>query len=239
MKKRNGFVSNSSSSSFIIGHGEIDTVATDMLNTLINDDSEWPRSDIANEWKSNLSKALKMEKVKNGSIGITFPSCNYDTYIVKEGNRIYVSTCNNTDWSEAQEGVIDFGVGSDNGSEDESHRRVQDSLFFDLRDESIHSCEKYDLDYSTITKCPEKGCGGGYSYVEKDGQKICAWCYKGVLGGKKKVVKTKTMNMEVTNKHIKEIINGLDCAYDQGQEINSEVAQEVKDYFNKLLKQRY
>jgi len=239
MKTRNGFVSNSSSSSFIIGHGNIEVVASNMLNILLEDDSDWPSTELSSKLKKNLDEAIKNKNVKNGSIGITFPSCNYDIYIVKEGDKIYVSTCNNTDWSEVEYSAISKGYGADD-CRDECHERVQEKRFFDLRDGTIHSCEKY-FDWNTADlKCPEKDCHGGFSYIEKDGQKICSYCRKGVLEGKNKVRKIKTLNMEVTNNQLRELINGLDCAYDQGLLIyNEKIAEDLKVSLKRLLKQKY
>ena len=175
MKVRHGFVSNSSSSSFIIGHGDITKVAKEMLDILFCDDLDWPSDDVGNEWKHNMETAANLDRVKNGSIGITFPSCNYDTYIVKEGNKVYVSTCRNTDWSGVQDNAIDWGGGSDEGEDDECHKRVQEKDFFDLRDGTIHSSEKYyDGDFEKRPKCPTPDCRGGWSYFEKDGQQICS-----------------------------------------------------------------
>jgi len=238
MKIRNGFVSNSSSSSFILGHGDIGKVAFNMLNILLSDDPDWPSDEDARKWKFNLDVALKLKKVQNGSIGITFPSCNYETYIVKEGDKIYVSTCNNTDWSSVEDECVAYGLGADDESDDECHKRVAEKDFFDLRNGYIHSCEKYFESLQEHPKCPTKDCSGGYSYVVRDGQKICAWCCEGVLGGKKaKVVKTKEISL--TNKEIKELCHGLDIASGEEQEIDIDTSNDLRIRLDDLLKQKY
>ena len=96
MKTRNGFVSNSSSSSFIIGHIDIGGVANAMLHTIIEDFRECEEEDLPlenreryNKWIKNLQRGLRNENVISGKVGITMPSCNYETYIFKKDRQIY------------------------------------------------------------------------------------------------------------------------------------------------------
>lgn len=88
MKIRNGYVSNSSSSSFIISDENFPTVkdlAKYMINQMDNDYSQ-----------EILDKLNKLNIDDNAPL--SFPSCNYDTYIKKVGDRYLVSTCNNENW---------------------------------------------------------------------------------------------------------------------------------------------
>jgi len=95
MKTRQGFVSNSSSQSFIISgdaYEDIFELAMDMIKF--------------REWENDvkLIKKIKMAKESKEyalNAPLAFDSCNYDTYIVKEYNPslgkevYYITTCHN------------------------------------------------------------------------------------------------------------------------------------------------
>jgi len=96
MKIRNGFVSNSSSSSFIIKKDTfIDnkTIALSML-----DDYVYIYDDDYHLKKYNICKEL-LNSIDNDT-NIMFNSTNYDTFITNlDSNYTHISTCNNIDWS--------------------------------------------------------------------------------------------------------------------------------------------
>jgi len=104
MKTRNGFVSNSSSSSFIISDKDFPSVRDlaeymikQQLKEYLEEDEEYYK------WKDEdiETSNILLSRLKNVDENhpISFPSCNYDTYIKKIGDQYIVATCNNTDWN--------------------------------------------------------------------------------------------------------------------------------------------
>lgn len=99
MRIRNGFVSNSSSSSFIVSNKNFASVrelAKYMLNRQIKDhdfDGEYAAEYI----EYDRQYIERLEKIDENQ-SVSFPSCNYDTYIRRVGDCYLVNTCNNTDW---------------------------------------------------------------------------------------------------------------------------------------------
>ena len=96
MKIRNGFVSNSSSSSFIIGKCKkfpnVKALAKHMLKIRDKEWADW--DDLGhNREKENLKNITKADK------NLTFRTTNYETWLIDDGDYIVVSTCNNHDWS--------------------------------------------------------------------------------------------------------------------------------------------
>lgn len=109
MKIRAGFVSNSSSSSFIISenkYASVFDVALEMLEIRTMDD--WP----------DCPEKPMIIRARNLGVDpdtpITFATCNYDTFIFKEGPSILVSTCNNHPWWDYLN-ADHFGGGHDDG----------------------------------------------------------------------------------------------------------------------------
>jgi len=175
MKIRNGFVSNSSSSSFIVAN-TISILSRSMLKTVLDDFGYDKRRKYKTyeKWNKNLRNALRRKDVKEGRLGITMPSCNFDTYIIyKEGN-CYISTCNNYQWGpEVMEGMY---IGEADKTVDNI---VEKNNFLNVRNNLIHSC--YHYDENSKLKCPKCKYYFGEYVIDKKGNKICGNCFKGTL----------------------------------------------------------
>ena len=88
MKVRTGFVSNSSSSSFVIKKGECINSALELAEIMIP----------LREWEGDQKLLEKVEKLKttNSDLpNVCFSTCNYDTYIATVDGYLVVSTCHN------------------------------------------------------------------------------------------------------------------------------------------------
>jgi len=198
MKKRKGFVSNSSSQSFILKGKLISNVARSMLNTVVEDwlsyddrDENRKSQKLYKKWKKNLEDGLKNSKVKNGKIGITLPSTNYETYIFKKDKDVYVSTANNHQWNYSEMGVATHpGDGADGGADDLIHKYIGEQNYFNVRNGLVHSKNKWERGDNFSDKTKEKcfNCKSYHGeYVMVGKKKICAECYKGVIGTKQTI----------------------------------------------------
>lgn len=97
MKTRQGFVSNSSSSSFMVqGPTTTAQVGLLMMYEIVSDRMEFPDSTVEDEIKAAL-KWLSENTQFNDPIVIPW-SINYETFIWNDGADVKVDTCNNHSW---------------------------------------------------------------------------------------------------------------------------------------------
>ena len=90
MKLRNGFVSNSSSSSFILTTEKSVLEYAIKMVKVRNDDSDY--------WDNGLLENLEelmQDKDYDPDTSISFNTCNYETYIKRIDDYVYITTCNN------------------------------------------------------------------------------------------------------------------------------------------------
>jgi hypothetical protein len=193
MKTRNGFVSNSSSSSFIIKTKEYSSVF-DLAMSMVK----------AREWDSDEDIIAKL---KNNPLNldrnhpISFRSCNYNTYIARIGDYYYIQTCNNHDWGNQLD--RDIYTYNPEVSKEDIKNLVQMGVFYS--EEAFYDCwyesmyltnsdlEFYFVEYNVIGhyEIESKNKHGYVRHLQcpkhswedlihtNDGKKICIECEYG------------------------------------------------------------
>lgn len=160
MKTRSGFVSNSSSSSFIIRneHNTIE-LAKDMIAC---------KSYNSIELLNRFTELLKVNVVHN-NIPIMFPSINYETYIYPINGDIYIDTCNNENWGAA----IDI---RECNSRDEDDCPEDKPYFWDIRNDVLVKILDWDKKRSMgMDWC--KLCSSDIFYIFNESNLDCPNCY--------------------------------------------------------------
>jgi hypothetical protein len=105
MKIRNGFVSNSSSSSFIV---KSSISPAEFVSLFIGPLSKLREADYGDEWGEESKEFFGIQKrnaevmiKENNSSPVVFSgTINYETFVWKEGDCLFVSTCNNDPWED-------------------------------------------------------------------------------------------------------------------------------------------
>ena len=190
MKIRNGFVSNSSSSSFILRFGDEnfpDTVS--IAESMLKDKYADYGYDGYTGWQETAAKAFKnIEKLKKAGdpyIPIYFSSCNYNTYIIPLTTEyVLVETCNNTNWS-----VSDSDSVVHSGIPEEVMKRYPKSDGYGGNELYIREGDEVDEYGETISVIYNKAfylVEYGVEMVTPPGYKSCDTCYNDVwyFGGK-------------------------------------------------------
>jgi hypothetical protein len=123
MKIREGFVSNSSSQSFVISTKDFSSVrelATYMIKKQMQD-----RDDL----NISCERRIKNLELVDENQSVSFPSCNYDTYIRRVGDAYLVATCNNTTWD-----LYDYCLNKLPESTKEELKEMQKNPFYMVHD---------------------------------------------------------------------------------------------------------
>lgn len=176
MKARLGFVSNSSTASFIADlevYNSVLSLAKKMLKVIIEDEDWLLHDEEELDYYQNLLKKFKMAE-KNGldpNMPVMFHTLNFETFIVKKEDGYYVDTDSNTVWDDFMEG-LDF---LDNP--DETFNLNEKYQFYILEYDVIG---KFVRVYADTTPCKDGHHDPWYEGVElPDGRLICLECEKG------------------------------------------------------------
>jgi len=237
MKIRKSFVSNSSSSSFIINKNSYESVF-DLAKEMIP----------AREWDTDkeLIKIIEEAEIKgmDPDTSVSFGSCNYETYIVKYKDYYLVSTCNNHRW---EDHIESLGYFPDevkdlvNWEEDPTWGSSQGSAFEDLEEVVSklssfwypeHGVGGKPLDYEDPRREKFKCSEHWYDIIEIKGKKdpVCVVCY-----GEKKVKQFKMARKKKFNSlSLKEKLSFVE---DKFIEIDSHLSKDDKKLVFSVLEE--
>jgi len=128
MKVRNGFVSNSSSSSFIMGNSTTASAMYDLIRAVLRDCEIYfnPVSTSDNNFIRTFESEYEILTWLSQNLDCDEPllfsgTCNYETFMIKDKStgRILVDTCNNHDWT-----GLDI-INHNDDDNDGTHQRYQ------------------------------------------------------------------------------------------------------------------
>ncbi len=191
MKIRNGFVSNSSSSSFLIKISDKFPDTLSVAENMILDKFHFYKYNdkVQEREKTVLRNIAQLRKEGIVNYSFFFPSTNEDTYInLITKNYIFVSTCNNIIWNISN--IAERSI------PDEVRDMYPDSSFDynELYIEDIKSTEYYHLESGLFaTKIDEfKMCKKCYSELWSiDDKELCLHCDSDIIARGLKLGKIK------------------------------------------------
>ncbi len=184
MKFRFGFVSNSSSMSFIVSDQHYPTVfdiAITMLKIQITE-----KIDSTKEWSvrhrhflNGLIRRLRFLKKRgfDPNTPVIIPSTNFDTYIVKKDNMYYIDTSNNHSMWDDIWGIVRY-LDVYNG---ETAIPDKDSIYFyDVINDIMIKPISYN-DERCKNVCDDKTHRSLYTVILEDGKIVCLKCHSDKL----------------------------------------------------------
>lgn len=195
MKIRKRLVSNSSSSSFIITHSNIKDITLAMYGEVTidcRDDEEIKKR------TKYLSDLCDQESVKTGKVGVMFPSCNFNTYIIRDDQRIVISSSRNHDFDNCWPEDASVLDGGEDGSTYDEIRDFLGNKFFhtimgdqptidynwhyiENDEDDINDGDHYHKDEGIRFLCPicaerkYETSPVNYYRLGQDGNKYCPW----------------------------------------------------------------
>ena len=148
MKTRTGFVSNSSSSSFVLEVGKPFNTPLEVAKYMVPKRESDNDADLVKKIERTIQKCPDLTPV-------CFKSCNYDTFIVKMDKYFLVQTCHNHNWDIEQWRV---------SAPAEYYSYYGDDSFFDIPS----GFEFFHLDYDVKGKVADwNDTRGGNSFCDK------------------------------------------------------------------------
>ncbi len=171
MKIRTGFVSNSSSASFIIG--SINEPLLSKAMEAVNEATTIPIKEVAKEMLVASDRGIMvkwLDKLPDDIKMITFNSCNYETQILSDDSCIVIFTCNNEwyEWEQAFK-VLKDRYGIDSKSFDDDCDDINKKFFYEYKEILFKELED---EYPIYTKFSfEKIAAhiGPAAYINKNG----------------------------------------------------------------------
>lgn len=210
MKIRNGFVSNSSSSSFILKFDENYPDTLSIAKSMLND--KYAENE-ANGFSDNIKRSKiekyteALENENDPYMPIYFTSCNYNTYIVPVSkNYVFIETCNNTNWSienngiilnELPEEILERYPGSEGYGKHENHITIKGRVNqYNEPLSVIYDIEYFLIEHGVIMKAPKyystcKNCYSDLWYF--NGVEYCMHCDRDKIMRGLKIKKIKSV----------------------------------------------
>ena len=173
MKIRTGFVSNSSSSSFI-AFGNIIDVCDAMIQTMIEKDSSDDELCDYKDLVDALDKCRKNPDVISGKYGLSFECGGYDVKLHFHNNSVYVYTANYYDWGDK--------IIIQEHSDGDFDGIFENQLYVWLPELIVYK-NVPEYTYKLNIHCPVCKERCTKTYRDENNDLICGECKKGIIKG--------------------------------------------------------